>query len=716
MISRKDIYSTLKFIVLPSLVMLCTLTCIVGCARMGSPDGGWYDETPPRIIACTPEENATGVKGKRVTINFDEYIKVEGVQEKVVISPPQMEQADIKTTGKSIRVDLKDSLQANTTYTIDFSDAISDNNEQNPMGNYTFAFSTGETIDTMEVSGYVLDAENLEPVKGILVGLHSNMEDSVFTTMPLQRVARTNGSGKYTIKGVAQGSYRVYALADTDGDYKLSQRGEQLAFSHETITTSAKPDIRQDTIWQDSLRIRDIERVPYTHFFPDDFTLLAFKQELTDRYFLKTERVNPESFTLFFSNGCDELPKLTLLNPPAEMPNLTAEEAFLVEHTLRNDTVTYWIRDSLLINQDTLDIAMDYLMTDTLGALVVQTDTMTVFPKIPLAKRQKLLEQKQKDWEKLQEKARKRGEEAEERMPKEALEPRYEVPSTMTPMTNVRIKFPAPLDRLDTTSVHLYSKIDTLWYRAPFRLEADTLHARTYELSAEWRSATEYSLEVDSAAFRDIYGRVSNEFKKGIKVASDDDFGTLFVEVANSDSTTMVQLLNSSDKMVAETYTDRGIAEFYYLKPGTYYLRKYQDINGNGQWDTGDYSLDLQAEPVEYHPEKFEIKAKWDLTVRFNPNNAPLYRQKPYAITKQKADFKKQPRNRNEARAQQLGIQYVPKAPAEIKKKVKKSKSAKEETADTSVESISEKSAEATTDKTELNTPSTGEGAEGLNQ
>ena len=190
------------------------------CARMGSPDGGWYDDTPPYVVSSSPADGGVNVTGKKVTINFNEFIKIENAQEKVIVSPPQLEQAEIKAQGKRIIVELKDSLKENTTYTVDFSDAITDNNEGNPMGNYTFSFSTGDHIDTLEVSGYVLNAEDLEPVKGMLVGLYPyDAPDSAFHKEAMMRVSRTNGAGKFTIKGVAKGSYRVFGLNDADGDF-----------------------------------------------------------------------------------------------------------------------------------------------------------------------------------------------------------------------------------------------------------------------------------------------------------------------------------------------------------------------------------------------------------------------------------------------------------------------------------------------------------------
>ena len=153
----------------------------ISCARMGQPDGGWYDDDPPQVVGSTPEDRATNVKTKKVTIFFDEYIKIDNASEKVIVSPPQLETPEIKAAGKKIVVELKDTLKENTTYTIDFSDAITDNNENNPMGNYTFTFSTGEQIDTFEIAGYVLDASNLEPIKGIAVGLYDDLSDTAFT-------------------------------------------------------------------------------------------------------------------------------------------------------------------------------------------------------------------------------------------------------------------------------------------------------------------------------------------------------------------------------------------------------------------------------------------------------------------------------------------------------------------------------------------------------
>ena len=639
-------YNNMQWLLFAVLAMVCS------CAKMGQPDGGWYDETPPAIVRTSPADQGVNIKAKKINIYFNEYIQVDNPTEKVVISPPQIELAEIKPSGKKIEVELKDSLKPNTTYTIDFSDAISDNNENNPLGNYTFTFSTGDHIDTMQVAGYVLNAENLEPIKGILVGLYNNLSDTIFTKEPMLRVSRTDSRGHFVIKGVAPGDYRIYALQDADNNYYFNQKSEQLAFTHDIITPTFKPDIRQDTLWRDSLHIDSIARVPYTHFLPDDIVLRAFTEVQTDRYLIKSERNEPDHFTLFFSYGDSLLPQIRGLN-------FNEHDAFITELSEKRDTITYWLRDTMLVNQDTLRMELKYMATDTLGVLRLQTDTMDILSKQPYEKRMKQKQDKYEEWKKKQERAKKRDKPYETEMPAELLEPKYNVASEPNPDQNITIEMPAPLAKVDTSCVHLYSKYDTLWYRSPFVLRPKEGVNRTYELLGEWRPGIEYSLEIDTMAFTDIYGKTTAPFKQGFKVKTEDSYATLMFDITGmADTTVVVQLLNTSDAMVKETSTTNGRAEFYYIKPGTYYARMYVDSNKNGKWDTGDYAADRQAETTYYYPEKIECKEKWDLTLTWNPMSRSLDRQKPLEITKQKPEKEKTIKRRNQERASKLGIPY----------------------------------------------------------
>lgn len=635
-------------------LLLCLAPLLlIACAKMGQPDGGWYDETPPHIIGSTPSDKAINVKAKKMTIYFDEFINLDNPTENVVVSPPQLETPEIKSTGKKITIQLIDSLKPATTYTIDFSNAISDNNEDNPLGNFTYSFSTSDHIDTMEVSGYVLEAETLEPIKGILVGLYNNLADSAFRHEPMLRVSRTDSRGHFVIKGVAQGKYRIYALQDADGNYTFNQKSEKIAFNHNIIEPSWKPDIRQDTLWRDSLHIDSIVRVPYTHFLPDNIVLRAFTETQTDRYYLKAERTEPDRFRLFFSYGHEQLPELRGLN-------FNDKDAFVVESTEKNDTITYWLRDTTLINQDTLRVEMKYWATDTTGVLVFNTDTLDILAKTSYEKRMK---QKQKDyetWKKKQEKAEKRGEKFETEMPVEMLKPDYKVPSQLDPDKNILITMPVPINPPDTAAIHLYSTHDSLWYNAPFIFREKKGVARTYELLGEWRPEVEYSLEIDSAAFRDIYGHVSAAFKQGFKIHSNDDYSSLlFTFIGMEGQPIIAQLLDKSGRITKEVSTETGMAEFFYVKPETYFVRMFIDKNRNGLWDTGEYDADMQPEEVYYYPEEIECKQKWDVSRSWDPRSKPLEQQKPAALVKQKAERQKTIKNRNAERARKLGIEYI---------------------------------------------------------
>ena len=639
------------------LLYICLMALmVIGCARMGSPDGGWYDDDPPRVLGCSPEDKATNVTSKKITIYFDEFIKLADATQNVIVSPPQLEMPEIKTQGKKIVVNLIDSLKPNTTYTVDFSDAISDNNEGNPLGNYTYTFSTGEQIDTFEVAGYVLSADKLEPIQGICVGLYDDLADSAFRTKPLLRISRTDERGHFVIKGVASGEYRVYALQDADGDFKFSQKSEMIAYSHHTYTPSCSPDTRQDTIWRDTLHIDNIVRVPYTHFYPDEVVLLAFQEVQDTRNLLKIERLQPDRFTMYFTYGDSLLPVIHGLN-------FDSDSAFIIEASQKKDTITYWLRDTTLVNQDTLRMDITFQMSDSLGMLVEHTDSaIEVLAKTPYEKRMKQLKKEMEDWQKQQEKRKKNDEPYDSIYPVKALEPKYNAPSAMDPQRTIIIEMPSPLASLDTSAIHLYSQIDTLWYNASFEFGRKDSTLRVYEMRADWQPGREYSLEIDSAAFVDIYGLVSNEFKQGIKVKSLDDYSTLVMETSGiKDIGLVVQLLDKSEGVVQQVRAEAdGSATFFYINPGTYFIRAFIDRNGNDMWDTGQYDADLQPEDVYYYPRSIECKAKWDNTLQWNLTERKRYQQKPGTLVKQKAGkAKKKQRNRNIERAKQLGIEYV---------------------------------------------------------
>lgn len=544
----------MKRLIRKVLAVVTVIAALYSCASIGRPDGGPLDETPPRFIGSTPAAGALNNTKTKVSLSFDEFIKLEKANEKVVISPPQVQQPEIKASGKKISVNLLDSLKPNTTYTIDFSDAIVDNNEGNPLGNFAFTFSTGSAIDTMEVSGTLLEASNLEPVKGMLVGMHSNLSDTAFTKLPFDRVARTDSRGHFTIRGVAPGKYRIFGLMDADQNFAFSQKSEALAFNDSLVIPRWEERIRQDTTWVDSLTIDTVVERKYTYYLPDNVILRSFKEDLFSQYLVKNERLTPEKFTLYFAAKADTLPVLKGLN-------FDERDAFIIEKNLTNDTIHYWVKDSLLYKQDTLSLSLNYLYTDTLNQLVPRTDTLNLVAKTV----KKAVDEPKK-------KKKKKGEE-EEPEPTKFLHVSTYIPSTMDVYDYISLSFDEPIASFDSAAIHLKQKVDTLWEDIPFIFEQDSLQLRKYNLYYEWEPTREYEFSVDSTAFHGIYGLFTDKIKQNIKVRSLEEYGAIYFNVSGCDSIAFVELLDTQDKVVRKVPVVNGQADFYFLNPGKYCAR-----------------------------------------------------------------------------------------------------------------------------------------------
>ena len=634
------------------LALIGLTSLIAACANQGAgPDGGPYDETPPRIVGMTAPERLQNGKRTKFSLVFNELIKVDNPTEKIIVSPPQIETPEIKVSGRRITVELLDSMRPNTTYTVDFSDAITDNNEGNPLGQYTYIFSTGQTTDTMQMSGYVLNAEDLEPVKGILAGLYQQHNDSVFGKRAFDRVARTDASGFFSIKGVAPDrDYRLYALQDADGDFHFTQPSEMLGFLHNDLRAGAFRDTRYDTLWVDSVRYDSIRIIPYTHFTPDDLVVRAFKIDVNTRHYLKAQRDVPEWFTTFFTGPSRKRPTIQGLN-------FDASKAFVVNASAGNDTLTYWLADTTLLRQDTLRFAYTYdNWDDSLAQMLPKTDTLELVPKTTFAKRAANEAKELEKWNKQREKREKRGDFSKSQPPMVALQLRADVSSSLVPNRNILIQFDQPLQRFDTKKLHLRLKKDSTYHDAPYALDTVPNNILAYRLRAEWRPGQEYQLVIDSAAMISLYGRVNLATDNKFSIAKLEDFGTVFLSLSNAHESTVVQLLGSDGKPVAQAPTKNGRAEFYYVQPGKYYLRCFFDRNGDGKWTTGSWSPHRDPEEVYYFPKEIEVRANWDLNESWDVTALRLDKQKPDALVKQRSDKQKiDTHQRNIERLRQRG-------------------------------------------------------------
>lgn len=616
------------------------IAILYSCASIGRPEGGAFDETPPRFVGSTPLPEALNNTRTKITIEFDEFIKLEKANEKVVISPPQVQQPEIKTNGKRVVITLQDTLKPNTTYTIDFSDAIQDNNEGNALPDFGFTFSTGDRIDSMEVSGFILNASNLEPVKGMLVGLHGDLADSAFTTKPFDRVGRTDSRGRFIIRGIAPGEYRVYGLQDSDQNFYFNQPTEIIAFEDSLIIPTFEERIRFDTLWKDSLTVDTIMQKTYTHYLPDDILLRSFKEINFSQRLLKSERLEPWKFSLYFTAPADSLPLLKGMN-------FDEKDAFVIEQTTgRNDTIHYWIKDSLVYNMDTLKMTLDYLYTDTLNQLVPRKDTLKLVAK-NRAQMERDKEKAREEREKERKKKEKDGEVYVE--PTVFLPMTVYAPGTMDVYDFMTLTFNEPVVSMNKEAFHLQQRVDTLWRDVPFEIVVDSLDWKRYNVYAgeDWKPGESYVFEIDSLAVKGLYGLYTNKSKSEFKVKTIEEYGQIFFNISGVDSLAFVELVDAQDKMLRSVPVVNGRADFYFLNPGKYGARLIVDTNGNGIWDTGKYAEKRQPEMVYYYSQVLELKANFDLTQSWVLTAKPLDKQKPEELKKQKPDEDKKKRPQN---------------------------------------------------------------------
>lgn len=630
------------------IALVSVIIAMYACASMGTPDGGPEDYDPPKFVRSTPEPNAINYNKKKVTIEFDEFIKLEKASEKVIISPPQAEAPEVRASGKRVIVQFQDSIKQDITYTIDFGDAIVDNNANNPLGQFAFAFSTGNTVDTMAVSGTVLNAENLEPIKGIQVGLHKNLNDSAFVKLPFDRISRTDSRGRFTIRGVAPGKYRIYALMDGNQNYFFDSKTEQVAWSDSLIVPSMEPAVRQDTVWNplDTAKIDTIKTINYTRFLPDNIMLRAFKEENDFQYLQKSERTKTNQFSIYFSAQNKELPTVKGLD--------FDEKQLLVEPNTHKDSLLYWITDTVLCERDTLTLQLDYWATDTLKQLVPKTDTLRLVNKVPRERRLAMREEEMKKKEKERKKRARKGDTLS--VETKFLGINVDAPSSLDLNRNITVSFDEPITSIDTAAIHMTHKVDTVWQDIPFLFVADSVAPRRYEILADWKPGDEYRLNIDSLAFKGVYGLHTDKVEKSLKVKTLEDYGTLYLNITGAGQHAIVQLLNSSDAVIRQQpVTDKGTCDFYFLQPSTkYYIRLFNDSNNNGKWDTGNYEQKLQAEEVYYFPKVWEMKANFEFEENWDIHAKPLDQQKLYEIKKQKPEDDKKRKERERAKALDL--------------------------------------------------------------
>lgn len=610
-----------------SLLCLVAMT-VAACASIGRPEGGPRDEVPPVFMGSKPGAGALNVTNGKIEITFDENVEIKDVSNKVIISPAQKAMPSISALGKRLVVELRDTLIPDMTYTIDFSDAICDLNEGNPIDGFAFDFSTGDYIDTLRISGMLFEARTLEPAQGMLVGVYSNLSDSAISTLPMERITKTNQYGQFTIRNLKPGEYRLFAVNDMNRDYHWD-RSEDVAFYDVTVSPSVIDIEVTDTLRSSTNKDSLITRQG-VKYLPNDILMTWFNEGYKAQYLKDYKRPDRRRVTFNFAAPSDSLPQITIVNGANAGKEISDWALLNASATL--DTLEYWICDPDVLAQDSLLVAARYLRTDTLEQLSWTTDTLKLFHKEP--------------------KKKKREEEADSvpRLNFMTFSPR----TSSTQELNMPLRFLAsqPIDTILLSGVRFEIMRDTLWERLPLpSLQQDSAKLLEYTVSHDWEPGGKYRLMVDSAAIIGIYNEWNRPIKHEFTVRQVEDYANLYFTIPDVGQPVIVELLDASDKPVLIAPVVEGKATFNFVTPSTYYARAYIDSNNNGEYDTGNLLEHRQPEEVYYYPKKLVVRRNWDITQPWNIYELPIDIQKPLDIKKNKPTRKKgdpEPQNNDE--------------------------------------------------------------------
>jgi len=591
-----------------ALIIFAIMLMVHACANKAQgPTGGPKDKTPPSVLRSFPANGALNFKKKLIEIDFNKIVTIEKPNDNVIISPPQQKPPEVKSLGKKVTVSFKENLLENTTYSINFGNAIADVNEKNVIKNYLFSFSTGNQIDTLKISGTVINSEDLNPMAGILVGIYQETADSVFSKKPFMRIGKTDENGHFSIDNIKKGNYKVYALGDANQDY-MFQPGEGLAFRDSLVAPTTRIEEMRDTVWKDSTEVDSIRTYMGTRFLPDNIALRYFKENKKRQYFVKYERKEPFVFSLFFNTSQAKLPELKPLN-------FKWDGKYILEKSNGLDSLTYWITDSLVWKTDTLKMTMNYLKSDSLFQLKPVTDTINVSMR--------------KARVNLRAKAKKIN--VAKIVPLKFLNNMASVFEIYNP---IMLNFETPMQELDFTKVKLFQKVDTTFKQIPFKWRQTDSTKMAYAIDYKWVTEKTYELEIDSAAFTSIYKRTNNPLRSEFKIRSLDEYSSVKLLLASFNPKAVLQIIDPRDVVLATKPASEKGTIFEYLKPGDYYVRMFIDENGNGKWDTGDFTKKRQPEEVYYYPKKMTLMANWEFEETWDYTSVPLLQQKPIELIK----------------------------------------------------------------------------------
>lgn len=668
-----------------------------GCAKQSSPEGGPYDMTPPRVVRCTPEMGSTNVSAHRVRITFDEYIQLERGEDKIIYSPPQRIPPKALVNQKQLIVTYQDSLIANTTYTINFNRAIKDYNEGNYIEQYVYAFSTGDYLDTMQVSGQVLDAYTLQPVPRILAGVYNTPLPTDSLDRPMTRMTYTDDKGHFTLQNVRDGDYYAIALVDMDRSYSYNAPNESFAITLDSFRTEVVPrsalmpaketkETKVDSLGNvaDSLGVRADsliakEQTPTTAtdttataadsvspyvYLPNDLLLLLTRPKT---HIVRLERlVRRDSMSLMatFTEPIDTLPQIKILSPDY----LTTPTSYYPDLSTDRKSLTYWLSPHDSLARDSVVVAFAYPTTDSIGSPINKLDTMTLHaPRVQAAKakakpkKQPKVEAPETAADGLSHASDTTALAETQRELRAVTILSQEDIHKETTRDSLWISYDVPILAIDTAQVQLAKLVDSVPHPIPCQLRPDSIRRCRWLVDFAKEPGTTYRLTVDTAAITGLYGGTSAPAQKDLKIASATELGSLAITLTGhpTERPLYVYLLSSKEEILATAQPDSaGLVSFTELAPGAYFLKLYVDLNGNGSWDGGIYPA-TPPEPVRYLPQSVNVQARFATEQKWAYDGTPLAEQRPKDLEGDKSAEGDSNRANAETQKRDLNVEYA---------------------------------------------------------
>jgi hypothetical protein len=588
-------------------IFLLIIVILAACAKISTPSGGVRDRMAPVVLESDPQNGTVNFNSKEISITFDEFVVLDNINEKFMVSPPMKTKPRVFTRGKSVRVEYQDELRDSTTYTFYFMDAIRDLNEGNPIPDFRIAVSTGSFIDSLSVTGNVYMSPSLNIPESASILLYRNLNDSAAVKLFPDYLARIDEKGYFRIDNVRDGFYRLYALTDGDNSKNYNRREEPFGFIDSVIHVTPEKNFippAADTLKQSAAVIKKPVQEPVrvtrtttsaaekktAPEIPEkmgEFRINMFAAERTARYLAGSSR--PDSYRLMYF----------LSVPPDTMEvELTLEDAdrddYFIETTPYRDTITVWITDSSVYNRTLLTSVIQYPFTDTLGIHGYKKDTVNFRFAFPRAVRGT---------------PRKR-----------MLTLRNNIEGgNAKPGQKIIFNSETPLNVPDTSLIRLYEIIEKKSTSIPYNLQPDTSYSGRLVLAAKFLQGKEYLFIADSTSIGNIYGEHIDSTGIRFKVREASSYSKLTLDVSNTGGRTILELLDNSENLMARTIIENDtIVVFPLLEKGNYRLRAISDINKDGKYTTGDFSENRQPEPVTYFPKELEIPEGWDANEKWD--------------------------------------------------------------------------------------------------